>query len=352
MGIYRVFMAINLETIYIDHQLLKCIADIDAFKGKWPFFKEQIEHQLGQIKHISTIESIGSSTRIEGVQMSDKEIVLFIDQLKEDSFLTRDQQEVLGYKHVLDLVFDHFQDIEISENAIKQLHKHLLEHSLKDDFHLGEYKKLDNHVVAKRYDQVIGTIFKTSSPFNTPFDMEGLVKWYQKTTELHSLIKCAVFIVHFLAIHPFQDGNGRLSRALTTLIMLKEGYLYAPYCSLESIIEKNKTAYYKALRHTQRSLSKKPDYSVWFQFFFECLKKQKDLLIEKESLLKPQLSKNQTRLLGFAQTVSSFQNAEAALALTMNKNTVKLNLKKLVDAKLLIKEGTGKGTWYRLNPFQ
>jgi Fic family protein len=345
-------MGINENEININQKLIKRLGELDSFNGYWPILKKKIEHELGNLKHVSTIASIGSSTRIEGVQMSDQEIDQFLDDINETSFLSRDKQEVLGYKELLDQIIESHDEIAINENLIKQLHKILLSHSSKDEFHLGYYKKFDNNVIAKKEGKEIGVVFKTTSPFNTPKEMETLLNWYNQANDIHPLIKCAVFIVHFLAIHPFQDGNGRLSRALTTLILLKEGYSYAPYCSLESIIEANKTNYYKALRDTQKSFFKKINYEPWLDFFFESLKKQQTLLSEKGSLVTYTLTKTQKHILEFAESVNAFQNSDVSESLNMNKNTVKVNLKKLVDIKLLSKEGIGKGTWYKtINPY-
>ncbi len=352
MGIFRYNMGMNIkikkENIKISHEILKLIGEIDAFNGSWPSIKHKIEHKLGSLKHVSTIASIGSSTRIEGVQMSNTEIDAFLENLEPNSFLSRDQQEVLGYRDLLDEIFSSFDIIEINQNFIKQLHKILLSPSVKDEFHLGEYKKIDNHVVAQKNGKDVGIIFKTSSPFETPTAMEHIIEWFTNEKDIHPLLKCAVFIVHFLAIHPFQDGNGRLSRALTTLILLKEGYSYAPYCSLESIIEQNKTNYYKSLRETQKTFtSNSPNYASWTHFFLESLKKQQDLLFEKQKdIQEPRLSKSQENIMAFAQTKRSFQNSDIATALHMNPNTVKANLKKLVQLRLLTQNGIGKGTWY------
>ena len=341
-------MGIDNKNIKITHQLLKTIGELEYFNGQWPILKKKIENELGKIKHISTIASIGSSTRIEGVQMSDEEIDNFINNIEEDSFLSRDEQEILGYKNVLDEIFDNFDVIKISVNFIKQLHKILLEDSIKDEFHRGNYKKLDNNVVAKKNGKQLGVIVYTSTPFETPFEMSDLVRWFNEESDVHSLIKCGVFIVHFLSIHPFQDGNGRLSRALTTLILLKYGYSYVPYSSLESIIEVNKKEYYKALKDTQKTLKKGPvNYLPWLDFFISCLKKQQELLDKNKDYVAINLTQSQKKILDFAESVSSFQNNQVSVHLRMNKNTVKDNLAKLVRYNLLEKIGAGKGTWYR-----
>src|SRR5208283_1459643 len=170
----------------------------------------------------------------------------------------RDEEEVAGYAEAMNTVFESFNEISLTENHIKQLHAMLLKHSSKDTRHRGEYKKFPNHVEAfDKQGKSLGIIFETTSPFDTPQKMKELVEFTIKTLsekELHPLITIAIFIVHFLAIHPFQDGNGRLSRLLTTLLLLRSGYEYVPYASLEAVIEANKDDYYLSLRKTQITL--------------------------------------------------------------------------------------------------
>lgn len=183
----------------------------------------------------------------------------------------------------MDLVLEAYGDLRLTENHIRQLHQTLLRHSDKDERHRGSYKTLPNHVVAFDADgREIGIVFATATPVDTPREMENLIAWTRKAIDeeaLHPLLVTAVFIVTFLAIHPFQDGNGRLSRVLTTLLLLRAGYAYVPYASLERVIEDNKDLYYKALRRTQTTLKDTaPDWEPWIGFFLRCLKKQKDSL--------------------------------------------------------------------------
>ena len=188
------------------------------------------------------------------------------------------------------LIFESWREMSLSENHIKQLHSVLLKFSSKDASHRGKYKLAPNNVVAFDADgKEIGVVFATASPFQTPFEMKKLVEWLDAETTIHPLLQTAVFVVCFLAVHPFQDGNGRLSRILTTLLLLKNGYEYVPYSSLESVIEDNKDFYYNALRRTQKTLTEnEADWNAWIVFFLRCLKKQKDRLskkLERERLL-------------------------------------------------------------------
>ena len=260
-----------------------------------------------------------------------------------------------GYAEAMDLVFQAFEDLKVTENHIRQLHQTLLRHSEKDQRHRGDYKTLPNHVVAKdQHGKEIGVVFETATPFDTPTEMEELVKWASKATEeeaMHPLLIIAVFSVVFLAIHPFQDGNGRLSRILTTLMLLRMGYDYVPYASLEHVIEDNKELYYKALRRTQATLkSDKPDWEPWLGFFLRCLKKQKDNLGLKIQEHKPQDDSDLPIL--SVQVLELFNEHERLtikeiVALTgANQNTIKLRLRELVNGGLLIRHGKARATWY------
>lgn len=204
----------------VTQEILKLIAEIDEFKSKWEALKNMSPERLRQLRKVASIESIGSSTRIEGAKLTDIQVETLLSNLSTTSFKTRDEQEVAGYAEAMDLIFQAYDDINITENHIRQLHQTLLRHSKKDERHRGDYKKLSNHVVAiDEQGKEIGVVFATATPFDTPREMEELVHWLNKSineNSLHPLLIFAVFVVIFLAIHPFQDGNGRLSRILTT----------------------------------------------------------------------------------------------------------------------------------------
>jgi Fic family protein len=340
-------------TVNITKNILRLIAEIDEFKGVWRAIGNLRPDRLHALKRIATIESVGSSTRIEGAKMTDQEVEALLTGIDIRSFRSRDEQEVAGYAEAINIVFDAYDQIPISENHIKQLHRSLLKHSSKDARHRGEYKKLPNHVEAFDHNgKSLWIIFETATPFDTPMKMEALVSWTNRSFEqndLHPLLIIAIFTVHFLAIHPFQDGNGRLSRILTIMLLLQNGYLYVPYSSLESIIEQNKDGYYLALRKAQSTLDqgdKKLD--AWLTFFLYCMKKQKDnlgLKIEHEKLMAklPALSSEILRVVR--------QHGQAAIsdiqAITQaNRNTIKVRLRELVKDGYLIKQGKGKGTLY------
>ncbi len=343
--------------ITIGQDLLQLISEIDEFKGKWQAIKTLSPERLQQLRKVATIESVGSSTRIEGAKLSDIQVETLLSNLTSTSFKTRDEQEVAGYAETMDLVFQAYEDMHLTENHIRQLHQQLLRHSNKDDRHRGAYKTVPNHVVAKdALGNEIGVVFETSTPFDTPREMEALVKWASKAFDeyaMHPLLIIAVFKVVFLAIHPFQDGNGRLSRILTTLLLLRTGYDYVPYASLESIVEDNKELYYKALRRTQATLKQdSPDWAPWLGFFLRTLKKQKNNLAKK---IEQEKAANDTELPRLSvQVLKLFQEHERLTIAEIvemtggNQNTLKVRLRELVNAGRLQRHGKARATWYSL----
>ena len=246
---------LRTDTLQITPEILNLIAQIDEFKGAWRALGTLAPDRLSALRRVATIESIGSSTRIEGSKLSNREVERLLSNLAIQSFKTRDEQEVAGYAELMNLVFSSWQDIPFSENHIKQLHQILLRHSEKDARHRGHYKTNSNSVAAfDENGKQIGIVFETATPFNTPFLMEELVTWVKDEREkaqLHPLLIIAIFVVVFLGIHPFQDGNGRLSRVLTTLLLLQAGYTYVPYSSLESCSRKLKIIQFRKLAITQ-----------------------------------------------------------------------------------------------------
>ncbi len=347
---------VNIKTLQITPDILAIIAEIDEFKGAWRALGQIAPEQLSSLKKVATIESIGSSTRIEGSKLTDREVEALLSNLKIKKFSTRDEQEVAGYSEVMNLIFQNYEHIPFTENYIKQLHHELLQYSEKDSWHRGNYKKSPNQVEAFAPDgKSLGVIFETSSPFETPIRMSELVDWTRDTLtdkKLHPLLITAIFIVEFLAIHAFQDGNGRLSRVLTTYLLLRSGYAYVPYSSMEAVIEQSKEGYYLSLRQTQGTLkTDTPNWQPWILFFLRALRQQKHRLevkLEKEKLLLGQLPELSLQILELIKSRGRITNSEIVTITKANRNTVKKHLEALVAAQHLQKNGTGKGTWYSL----
>ena len=343
----------SLRSIRITPELVKAIGQIDEFKGRWEALGNLAPERLKGLRRVATIESVGSSTRIEGVKLTDEEIERLLSGVGAQTFQTRDEQEVAGYAELMELIFESFADIPLTENHIHQLHGILLKYSLKDERHRGHYKKLPNHVEAfDETGQSLGVVFETATPFDTPRLMENLVTSTNQAFSEgrhHQLLIIGLFVVRFLAIHPYQDGNGRLSRALTTLLLLKAGYNYVPYSSLERIVEDSKDQYYVALRRAQATLDGDGSQTIdWLDFFIRCLLRQKEVLeqkVEREKLT-PSLSPLSEMLLDIALERGRLTVREAAALTGANRNTIKDHLKRLVADHQLKRYGQGRGTWY------
>jgi len=347
---------LKTDPIQITPELLALISEIDEFKGAWRALGMLAPERLNALRRVATIESIGSSTRIEGSKLSDRDVARLLANLEIKSFATRDEQEVAGYAETMETVFRAWQDIKITENHILQLHRDLLRYSGKDERHRGAYKTSPNSGVAlDEGGKQIGVVFETATPFDTPRLMAELIAWLaevRETGRLHPLLIVGVFVVVFLEIHPFQDGNGRLSRILTTLLLLQSGYAYAPYSSLESVIEHSKEGYYLALRQTEGTIrTEVPNWQPWLIFFLRALQQQKRRLaerIEREKLVVSALPELAAQIIDQARNHGRVTIGDMIRATGASRNTLKEHLRRLVKQGLLVHHGVGKGSWYAL----
>ena len=343
-------------TLTITPEMLTLIAELDEFKGTWRAISTLAPDRLAALRKMATIESIGSSTRIEGARLTDREVEALLSRLELHSFRSRDEEEVAGYAEAMERIFLSFDSIPLTENYIQQLHGILLRYSSKDEHHRGRYKTLSNNVEAFGPNgESLGVIFETASPFETPLKMQELITWTQSAlaeNALHPLLVISIFVVVFLAIHPFQDGNGRLSRILTTLLLLKAGYAYVPFSSLESVIEQHKESYYLGLRRTQSTLQQKsPDWEPWVVFFLRALQRQKRRLSEKVDqgrLMLSSMSELAEKIVELARAHGRISVADIVRATGANRSTVKLRLSVLVRDGVLSRHGQGRTTWYVL----
>jgi Fic family protein len=346
----------NTDVIHVTQELLALLSEIDEFKGAWRALGTIAAERLNALRHVAMIESIGSSTRIEGSKLTDREVERLLGNVEIKRFTTRDEQEVAGYADVMETVFRGWPDIPVTENLIKQFHRDLLAYSDKDERHRGEYKTLRNDVGAFNADgKMIGIVLETATPFDTPRRMTELITWLNESRDLrrlHPLLIIAVFIVVFLAIHPFQDGNGRLSRILTTLLLLQAGYAYVPYSSLESVIENGKEAYYLALRQTQTTIrTEAPNWQPWLLFFMRALQQQKRRLavkVEREKNALATLPELAVKILDYARDQGRVATRDMVREFGASPNTLKATFTSLVDKGLLLRHGGGRSTWYGL----
>ena len=344
------------DTIQITPEILSLIARIDEFKGAWRALGILAPDRLSALRRVATIESIGSSTRIEGSKLSDREVAQLLSKLEIRSFATRDEQEVAGYAELMELVCSSWQDIPFTEHHVKQLHQILLGHSAKDDRHRGAYKTHSNSVAAfDEHGVQVGIVFQTAMPFDTPRLMTELVTWVNKERDaarLHPLLVIAWCIVVFLEIHPFQDGNGRLSRVLTTLLLMQAGYAYVPYSSLESVVEQNKDSYDLALRQTQGTIrTEAPNWQPWLMFFLRSLAEQVRRLekkVERERIVLAAMPALSVQIVECAREHGRITMGEAMRLTGASRHTLKPHFRALVERGTLNRHGRGRGVWYDL----
>jgi Fic family protein len=335
-------------------QIMKQLSMIDRFKGNWESIELKHSKHLNELKKVATIESIGSSTRIEGATLTDAEVENLLRSVKITKLTTREQQEVVGYYDTLQIILDHYKDIDLSARYIHQLHGILLTHSGKDQSHKGKYKTLSNQVVANYPDGTQRIIFKTTDPSMTAKEMEKLLLWSKDRfgkADMHPVLITAAFVYEFLSIHPYQDGNGRLSRLLTTLLLMQQGYEFVQYVSFEHIIEARKDDYYRVLMEGQKNRYKRNEIiDKWVLFFMDCLVvliKRLEEKYERYSKLKKDLNERQREILSFIKKQKKVQLSEVGESFkNHSRNTLKKDLTYLTNEGLIYKTGFLKGTRY------
>ena len=342
------------KRIKLTSEILSKIAKIDEFKGLWRGSIRLGPQILGRLKQSVIITSTGASTRIEGAKMKDEEVARLLKGIKSRPPKNRDEEENAGYADLLARIFDNYKILELTEGQILQFHNIMLKFSKKDQEHRGKYKTIDNIVVAKNKKGEEIALFRPTPPYLVKKEMDDILFWAQRELEkkdLHPLLIIANFIFEFLAIHPFHDGNGRLSRALTNFLLLKETYSYISYISLEEIIEDHQTEYYLALRATQKKhKTKDEDITAWVNFFLSTLIEQTEKAKKIMEAEQPEklLSEKQLQVYQlFKDKTLSVAEIDKKLKNKVPKVTIKQALSRLVNLKLIERIGAGRGTRYR-----
>ncbi|NBV09275.1 MAG: Fic family protein [Flavobacteriia bacterium] len=334
----------------IDWKLINLISEIDRFDANWTAIERKEGQSLKELKSIATVRSVGASNRIEGNRMSDEEVDVLLQKIDIAKLTDRDSQEVVGYFEVLDLITESYQNISLSESNLKSLHNSLMKYSAKDLWHKGNYKQHSNAVEASFPDGTKQIIFQTTEAgFATENAIRALLDWYNAETEVHALIKIASFVYEFLTVHPFQDGNGRLSRLISTLLLMNKGYKWIQYVSFEHEIESRKNEYYQVLRSCQAQRPNE-EVTVWINFFLNCLSSiQKQLLMKlQQSGLETQLSHKEKSIYTIIQNRPNIQSGEIAIKLAMPAPTVKRILSELLNKGLIEKQGNGRNVSYSI----
>ena len=334
----------------IDWKLINLISEIDRFDANWTAIERKEGQSLKELKSIATVRSVGASNRIEGNKMSDEEVDVLLQKIDITKLTDRDSQEVVGYFEVLDLITESYKNINLTENHIKSLHNSLMKYSAKDQWHKGNYKVHSNAVEATFPDGSRQIIFQTTEAgIATEEAIIQLLNWYNSDTEVHKLIKVACLVYDFLSVHPFQDGNGRLSRLISTLLLLKNGYNWIQYVSFEHEIENRKNEYYQALRSCQAQRPNE-NVTIWIQFFLSCLSNIQSQLMMKlnKGGLETQLSPKEKSIFTIIQNRPNIQSGEIAEKLAIPSPTVKRILSQLLKKGLIEKQGSGRNVSYTI----
>ena len=338
----------------IPAKIVSKIAKIDELKGQWISGARLSPQVLGRLKRSVLITSTGASTRIEGTRLSDEDIEKLMRGINVQKFTNRDKQEVHSYYELLENIFNSWKNLKFNESAIKHFHQELLKYVEKDKNHRGEYKKGENKVqMIDKAGQAIGILFDTTPAYLAPGQMRDLIEWTQKMLnekKYHPLLIIGSFLVEFLKIHPFSDGNGRLSRVLTNLLLLQAGYLYAPYISHEKLVEDNKPDYYIALRRSQKTIGTiKENIADWLDFFLDIVLKQSQMAVEllsKENIEKI-LSEKQLIVWQYIEKVKETSTGNIAKNVKIARPTIKQALDVLLKLKRIERIGLGRSARYR-----
>lgn len=333
------------------------ISEIDAVKNSWHLTKRLSPQIIQRLTQSVIITSTGASNRIEGNRLTDEEVEALYKNMRIKKLKTRDDQEVVGYLEMLTFIFMNYKDIQITESYILQIHQKMLLYSEKDAGHKGRYKVGSNRVEAKdESGNIIGIIFDPTPPYLAKKEMQELIDWYVWALDnkiKHPLILIANFIFEFLAIHPFQDGNGRCSRLLTNLMLLQQGYHFTTVVSHEKIIENHKVDYYLALNKSQSSWkTEKENITPWLLFFLNVVKLQatQAFALLESGNIEYLLSSRQLSLWQWALQNESleFSRKDAVEALGFPERTVESIIKKLLTMKRLQRLGEGPATRYKV----
>ncbi len=336
--------------------MLRAVGTVDEFKGRWSRPGILPPERLAALKRIATIESVGSSIRIDGAAMDDRGVERLLFGPQARAFASRDEQEAAGYADALEMVTTSWPDIGLTEHHARLLHGFLLRHAERDARHRGRLRSqpLPQDVFLEPAPESVAASPADAAPdpsrrlaallADAAADLDG--------DRVHPLLAIAAVTGGILAIQPFQDGNGRLSRLFATLLLLKHGYAYATCCALDRVFEDERAAYELAARRL-REVGAAPAgaaLDAWTAFFLDCLARQVATLaerIDQELRMAPLPPLSET--IFAAVRAHGRVTVRAATALTgANRNTVKAHLQRLVAEGRLARRGQRKGSWYEL----
>ena len=343
----RSFDYSKLQNCTIDTEILGFVSKIREYKGRQELYVHQKKDKLDKLVEIAKIQSTESSNKIEGIVTTESRI----KQLVADKTAprNRDEKEIMGYRDVLNIIHENFEYIPLTSNYILQLHKHLYQYA-SPDFG-GKFKNVQNYIVASLPDGISRTLFTPLSPIETPQAVQNLCETFNHAMdmgEIEPLLLIANFIKDFLCIHPFNDGNGRMSRHLTTLLLYRSGFVVGKYISLEKKIEKTKDTYYDVLEASSENWNDGTNDNTPFVKYllgiilaaYREFEERLNLIDDTVSAAEAVENVIRKRLGKF--TKSDIQEECPAFA----RQTIEKAIKELCDRGMIEKKGSGRATYY------
>ena len=346
----RIFNYSKIREQKWDSEVLSLIAAIYKEAGKQELYLKQKPEELEKLVEIAKVQSTEASNAIEGIVTTSTRIRQLVEEKTTPK--NRDEQEIAGYRDVLNIIHESFDAIPLTQNYILQLHKILYSHM--NNPMAGKTKNVQNYISATYPDGHTETLFTPLSPFETPEALDTICAEYNRVignNELEPLIAIPVFIHDFLCIHPFNDGNGRMSRLLTTLLLYRSGFYVGKYISLEAKIAKNKDLYYDALGQSQNGWHEENDDIAPFLKYLlgTILAAYKDFE-DRFSLVETKHSALEMVRLATQQKIGRFSKQDIReLCPSLSLSSLEGALRKMVASGELRREGNGKNTrYYRL----
>lgn len=330
-----------------DSDILSLVAAIYKEMGKQELYLKQRAHELEKLVEIAKIQSTEASNAIEGIVTTNTRLKQIIADKTTPK--NRNEQEIAGYRDALNIIHENFDVIEIRPNLILQLHKIMYQHTYNPT--AGRTKSVQNYISAVYPDGHTETLFTPLSPFETPQALEKICEAYNhalRNVAVEALIVIPVFIHDFLCIHPFHDGNGRLSRLLTILLLYQSGFYVGKYISLEAKIAKHKDLYYDALRQSQAGWCEgKEDPVPFIKYMLGEILAAYRVFSERCALVETKLSALETVRRAAENTLGRFTKQDIlACCPSLSLSSVEGALKKLVESGELNREGKGKAIRY------
>ena len=330
-----------------DNEIIAYVAQIHEHKGKQEMFLKQKPEELEKLVEIAKVQSTEASNEIEGIRTTSTRLKQLLSEKTTPK--NRDEEEIAGYRDVLNIIHESYEYIPITSNYILQLHKILYSHSAK--VFGGNYKNVQNYISATDSYGNTYTLFTPLAPYETAPAIENICDEFNKAmaeNEVNPLILIPIFIHDFLCIHPFLDGNGRMSRLLTTLLLYKCGYLVGKYISLEAKISKNKNLYYDALEQSQQDWHNGNDNpEAFIKYLLGIIISAYRDFEERVDIVSNNLPAIEIIKKAIVKIIGKFNKTKIIeLCPTLGVKSIESALKKLADSDLIEKHGTGKSTFY------